>query len=297
MRVPKFRLLVLLILVFGVSGAVLAEVCEFESGNPEFTPDGEWILFTSNRDGNGEVYRMRPDGSTVMNLTNHPGQDMHPAALPENAGIVFDSDRDGDFEVFLAGFDGSEPRALTDNGVTDLVGRPSPDGKFVLFNSMLRGQWDIYKLELGSTSEPQLFEHSGKTEILRDWPPHDQFVPFDSDRDTDDGRRQLYIHWPDGSVTRLTDDAYDNRFARRGPPGTKTVAFTTNRAGDRDIFLIEADGRGLRSLVQWEGDEQFPSWSPDGKYLVFAATLDGSRQIYRMDTETGITLRLTGCGR
>ena len=37
--------------------------------------DGNWILFTSNRDGNQEIYRIHPDGSGAENLTRHPADD------------------------------------------------------------------------------------------------------------------------------------------------------------------------------------------------------------------------------
>lgn len=289
------RILITVMLSAAVSGLATGEACEGENGNPEFTPDGAWILFTSTRDGNSEVYRMRPDGSGVANLSNHPAEDLHPVALPDQSGIIFDSNRDGDFEVYLANDDGTDPRAVTDNEFTDLVARPSPDGSTILFNSMARGQWDIYHLPLTAGVAPRLFEASDETEILRDWPSHGAFIPFDSDRDTGNGRRQLYVRWMDGRVTRLTDNAFDDRFARRGPPGTSKIAFTSNRGGDRDIWLINADGSGLNEIVAWQGAEQFPSWSPDGRDLVFAATRNGSRQIYRMDTNSGKAVRLTGC--
>lgn len=40
--------------------------------NASFSPDGQWIIFTSHRDGNADLYRIRPDGSDLQRLTDHP---------------------------------------------------------------------------------------------------------------------------------------------------------------------------------------------------------------------------------
>mgnify|MGYP006213422077 CR=1 FL=1 len=46
--------------------------------DPYWSPDGQYIVFVSNRDGNHEIYRMRADGSDPVNLTRHPGADRTP---------------------------------------------------------------------------------------------------------------------------------------------------------------------------------------------------------------------------
>ena len=49
---------------------------------PFWSPDGDWILFTSERDGNKEIYIMDTQGQQITNLTNHPGIDFDPAWQP-----------------------------------------------------------------------------------------------------------------------------------------------------------------------------------------------------------------------
>jgi TolB protein len=46
-----------------------------EEIEPAFSPDGRWVLFSSDRTGNKDVFVMRPDGSGVRNLTRHPSED------------------------------------------------------------------------------------------------------------------------------------------------------------------------------------------------------------------------------
>lgn len=45
---------------------------------PQWSPDGRWIYYSTNKDGNFELYRMQPDGSNRQNLTNHPADDTFP---------------------------------------------------------------------------------------------------------------------------------------------------------------------------------------------------------------------------
>jgi len=54
----------------------------YSDGYPQWSPDGQWIVFESWRDGNNEIYLMRPDGSDVRRLTDHPAHDENPVWMP-----------------------------------------------------------------------------------------------------------------------------------------------------------------------------------------------------------------------
>jgi TolB protein len=73
--------------------------------NPNFSPDGQWIAFESDRSGDYEVYAIRPDGSGLRNLTNHPARDQLPAFSPDGRWLLFQSDRDGSVDIYRQQFD------------------------------------------------------------------------------------------------------------------------------------------------------------------------------------------------
>ena len=61
--------------------------------NPAWSRDGQWIVFTSERDGQSEIYRVRPDGTALERLTNQPSYDDQAAVSPDGNQIVFVSTR------------------------------------------------------------------------------------------------------------------------------------------------------------------------------------------------------------
>jgi TolB protein len=87
---------------------------------PDWSPDGRWIVFTSN---NSEIYVMNANGSDQMRLTSHPAgaTDKRPAWSSDGQQIVFASDRDriGAFNIYLMNTDDSGLRRLAEGYYPD----------------------------------------------------------------------------------------------------------------------------------------------------------------------------------
>lgn len=86
--------------------------------------------------------------------------------------------------------------------------------------------------------------------------------------------------------------------AAAGPPaghGQKIVFGSNRAAGQRDLYVVNEDGSGLRRLT-FDGDdyrERVASWSPDGSRIAFAANHNGNFDIYTIDANGGDRRRLT----
>ena len=85
--------------------------------------DGTKIAFTSDRDGNNEIYVMNAqDGSNQTRLTDNPASDEFPSWSPDGVKIAFTSDRDGNTEIYVMNAqDGSNQTRLTDNAASDAL--------------------------------------------------------------------------------------------------------------------------------------------------------------------------------
>ncbi len=88
---------------------------------PAWSPDGTKIAFSSNRDGNDEIYTMNPDGTGVTRLTFAPGVDLNPAWSPDSQRIAWYSNRDGNDEIYVMNADGSNVVRVTTNTVSDIL--------------------------------------------------------------------------------------------------------------------------------------------------------------------------------
>jgi TolB protein len=69
-------------------------------GGPTFSPDGMKIAFTSNADGNDEIYLMDSDGSGLIRVTRNPSADTTPRFSPDGKKIIFSSNRGGRFALY-----------------------------------------------------------------------------------------------------------------------------------------------------------------------------------------------------
>jgi Tol biopolymer transport system component len=105
-------------------------------------------------------------------------------------------------------------------------------------------------------------------------------IAFNSDR-RDGNDYDIWSMRSNGSEpTDLTADSEANEFFPSWRPDGRKLALMSNRAtptnptGDYEIFVIDADGSGLRQLTANDLDDENPSWSPDGRKLVFQRDFD-----------------------
>ncbi len=87
--------------------------------DPAWSPDGEWIVFATNRHVKFEIYMVRPDGTDLTRLTNDPHNDEQPAWSPDGSYIVFTSERYGEAELCLLEVASGEVTRLTDSPLND----------------------------------------------------------------------------------------------------------------------------------------------------------------------------------
>ena len=112
----------------------------------------DWIAFTSDRDGNQEVYAMLPDGTEQVNLTLYPANDHSPVGMRDGKQIAFVSNRDANQEIYLMNTDGSSPSILINNPSEDQLPAASPSSPWLAFTTNRNGNQEIYMFNL-DTSE------------------------------------------------------------------------------------------------------------------------------------------------
>ena len=107
----------------------------------------EWIAFTTDRDGNQEVYAMKSNGDQPRNLSNNGASDSQPAAASSGGTILFTSNRDGNQEIYSVFEDGSGLVNLTRNSANDSLSTWSRDGDWIAFTTNRDGNSEIYVMD------------------------------------------------------------------------------------------------------------------------------------------------------
>jgi len=92
------------------------------------------------------------------------------------------------------------------------------------------------------------------------------------------------------SIRNLSNNTVNDRFARVSPDG-KTIAFTSDRDGNWEIYVMNADGSNVRRLTNHPGVDEAPTWSPDGRQLAFASDRDGDFEIYILNVSDGVVVQ------
>jgi Tol biopolymer transport system component len=122
--------------------------------NPAWSRDGKWILFTSERGGPADLYRVHPDGSGLERLTDDRAFDDQGAFAPDGKKIVFVSTRGGGYaNIWTLDVETRSARALTTGTGGDFRPSWSPDGKWIAFSSdrgsdlpAAKGRWERLQL-------------------------------------------------------------------------------------------------------------------------------------------------------
>lgn len=147
--------------------------------------------------------------------------------------------------------------------------------------------WDLFTISADGSERHQLTD-TPEFEQHPSWSPDGQKILYT--RGDVMTNFDIYMMDADGSNhQRLTEHAERDQRAVWSPDG-KTIAFESQRDGDKSIWLMDVDGGNKRKLV--EGRE--PSWSPDGKHIAFTSSaFDGNDEIYLMNADGSNRVRLT----
>jgi len=81
--------------------------------------------------------------------------------------------------------------------------------------------------------------------------------------------------------------------AETGSDATDRIAFSSNRNGDYEIFVMNADGSNQTQLTFNDDWDSVPVWSPDGRFIVFSSDHDGDNEIIVMDADGENLTQLT----
>jgi Tol biopolymer transport system component len=207
--------------------------------------------------------------------------------------------------VYVVNANGSQLRRLTNGAAPDFDPAWSPDGKQIVFRSQRTGSSQIYVMKADGTDQRNI------SRTLEDnwgpaWSPDGAWIAFNSARGTGNSAMYAYVMRPDGSMPRKLNDVWDE-YPAWSPDG-KHIAFMSKMPDafgtnpHYEIYVMNADGSGVKRLTYSAGENGWPAWSPDGQKIAFTSARDSNSQssdvgpmfdIYVMNADGSHQVRLT----
>jgi tricorn protease len=225
---------------------------------PRFSPDGQWIAFTSNRLGNNDVYVMPASGGEPRQLTWHSGDDQALYWTPDGREIVFTSARGTHpfgSPLYRITLDGSAPRPMSmDFGRSGMI---KQDATKIAFNRTVPSYWRKgYRGNSNADIAVQDLKSGEITELT----------------DTDVKAYQSAVH-----------DVHP----MWGADGL--IYFASERDGTFNIWRVPPTGGAPQQVTKHKDDGvQFPAISPDGRHLIYENEFD----LWTLDVPSGTPKKL-----
>jgi hypothetical protein len=256
------------------------------------------IAFTSERDGNSEIYTAWPDGGEPARLTDDPAPDSSPAFSPDASRIAFTSFRDGAEAIFVMNADGSGQTRISPELVgsaQDSLPAWSPDGTQLAFASTrpFGDAWAIWVMNADGTNLHRLTAGYDPT-----WSPTGQEIAY-----VGPGEAIFVVNADGWDPHRITVSTLPEGDPAWSPSG-RQLAIARYRAdwqtsNARELFIVDSLGSWEVQLTSGEFFDANPSWAPDGSRIVFQrhqGLFGSARELYSVDSGGGAPVPVTSGG-
>lgn len=255
--------------------------------NPSFSRDGAWIVFTSNRGGSADIYRVRADGSGLERLTDDPAFDDQGVLSPDGKSLAFVSTRGGRANIWLLDMKSRKLKNLTSNSTGDFRPAWSPNGEWIAFSSdrdsthpkftfVTLQSTEIYMMRRDG-SEVRRISHEGAMAGSPSWSPDGARIVYYL-ASIEEGTKIINAMRLHGDMQLVSVDwRTGERHVLTNTPGEKwsprwlspsRIAYVS---GGPSGGIEGTDGRAGARGEFWNA-----SWSVDGKAMVFHRETDSS---------------------
>lgn len=242
---------------------------------PDWSPDGTAIVFTSARDNPNSVqlYLMNSDGSNQQPLMPFVAADYLGAAWsPDGERIAFYTNVDGNMEVYTVRKDGSDLTNLSRHPSNDMMPDWSPDGQRLLFVSERDGNRELYVMNADGSNQVRLTD-SFESELRPRWSPDGKTILFQ--QSTVDDQSDLYVmDAPSASVAGPIDETarlLTLPIVRDESPNWaldgQKIIFSSDRDTEPqgtlnwELYVMNPDGSDVVRLTYSAEMDRFPAWT------------------------------------
>ena len=244
------------------------------------------IYFVSSRTGSKEIWAMDYDGQNQHQITHLGSISISPRVSPDNARLAFASLGNAGWSVRMYSLELNRPIGFSSGTAGGSNQSPSwsGDGAKIAFSSSRTGDPELWVCDASGSNLRRLTNFRGP-DVSPTWNPRTNAqIAWVSGRT---GLPQIYIMDTDGAnIQRMTDGGY--AISPSWAPNGQFLTFSWNRKygpgdpGGQDIYVMDIASKRWLQVTHESGSNDFPSWAPDTRHIVFERTIGGHTQIWTM---------------
>ena len=236
------------------------------------------LAFVSTRTGNKEIYTIDFDGRNLHRVTRNGSINLSPRWSPNGQKISFTSYIRRNPDLYVIDFIRGKITLLSHQIGLNAAPAWSPDGRHIALTMRTPSGSEIFMVNTKGKKIRQLTK-SRRDDLSASWSPDGKRMAFVSNRS---GRPQIYIMNADSSgVKRLTFRGTYN-VSPVWSPRNDRIAYSGIIDGKFQICTVSLDGQAIHVLTSM-GNNQSPSWSPDGRYITYNQTTRRGTKVYVMN--------------
>lgn len=224
--------------------------------NPDLSPDGLEIIFTSYKQGNPDLYKRLLSSTAEVPLSQRKGLNITGTWSPDGSKIALSLSKDGNSEIYTISKDGTNPMRLTVNPAIEISPTWSPDGKQIAFVSDRLGKPQVFIMNADGSNVRRLTT-AGSYNVNPRWSPKGDRIAYAR---MQGGGFQIYTINIDGSGDAQLTSAGSSENPAWSPDG-RLIAFSSKRGGVEAIYVMRSDGSGQIRISQGKGSSTQPAWS------------------------------------
>jgi TolB protein len=244
------------------------EIMRYVTG--ELGPFGSRIAFASRIGRFKELFVMDMDGANLRQITRDSSLSQSPSWDPAGRSLAFTSYRSRVPDLFMIDVATGRSRQLTRGPALEVGSDFTKDGQAILSSVAQDRGSDLALLSTSGQIVRRITQPNGSINVSGAFSPDGSEIAFTSDRA---GKPQVYLMGADGSnPRRISFVTSDYCTSPAWSPKGDRLAFVCRAEGGFNLFLANNDGSNPIQLTSG-GDNEDPSWSPDGRYLAYASTM------------------------
>jgi TolB protein len=247
------------------------------------------LAFSSNRDGErmagpvaprdiSNIYMVDYDGANIRRLTATRSLDIAPVWAPDRSAVAYMSYRTGYADILIHYMNGAKytTPARGSAAVQNYLPAWSPDGTKIAFMSSRDGDPEIYVMNRDGSGVRRLTNHPAN-DVTPTWSPTGTQIAFTSNRS---GNPQIWVVNADGTGLRqITRESHCDR-PTWSPAPYNEIAYASRSGAGNVIRIFDFASGASRTITDDIGNNESPSFAPNGRHLAFVSSRAGKDQIF-----------------